>query len=198
VVRDEGLLGRGGRRSTLADRLLELTGTITVGRGTNYNRQVLDKLRVERERGITVKAQTATMLYHEASPGPGQNSGGPYLLNLIDTPGHVDFSYEVSRSLAACQGVLLLVDAVQGVQAQTVANYLLAADRGLAIVPVINKVDLPSADPAATLRQMETALGLDVRHAVQVSAKTGLNVAALLPQIVRVVPPYDVRVPRGL
>lgn len=186
-------MGRVVWHSTLADRLLELTGTITVGRGANYNRQVLDKLRVERERGITVKAQTATMLYHlpSTAAGPG-TPGGPYLLNLIDTPGHVDFSYEVSRSLAACQGVLLLVDAVQGIQAQTVANYLLAADRGLAIVPVVNKVDLPSADPAATLRQMETALGIDVRHAVQVSAKTGLNVAALLPQIVRLVPPYDV------
>ena len=120
--------------STLADRLLELTKTITVGKGANYNRQVLDKLKVERDRGITIKAQTASMLY--------TMDGQEYLLNLIDTPGHVDFSYEVSRSLAACQGALLLVDAVQGIQAQTVANFLLAVSRNLAIVPVINKVVL--------------------------------------------------------
>ena len=175
---------------------------------------MLDKLKVERERGITIKAQTATMLY--------TLDGVQYLLNLIDTPGHVDFSYEVSRSLAACQGALLLVDAVQGIQAQTVANFLLAVSKNLTILPIINKVDLPSADPAGTIRQIETTLGLDASAAVQVrmrdllrgahaqqhpnecaetgwdagcwmlqvSAKTGLNVANILPEIVRHMPPY--------
>jgi translation factor GUF1, mitochondrial len=122
-------------KSTLSDRLLQLTGTVR----QNERAQYLDKLQVERERGITVKAQSATLIYRKGEV--------KYILNLIDTPGHVDFSYEVSRSLSACEGVLLLVDASQGIQAQTLANYLLAKQAGLKIIPVINKIDLPSADP---------------------------------------------------
>lgn len=131
-------------KSTLADRLLELTGTIKKGHGQP---QYLDKLQVERERGITVKAQTATMFFNHSTIGSGNIMGAcsqKFLLNLIDTPGHVDFNYEVSRSLAACQGVLLVVDAAQGVQAQTVANFYLAFEANLAIIPVINKIDQPT------------------------------------------------------
>ncbi|GBF59678.1 translation factor [Trichophyton mentagrophytes] len=163
-------------KSTLSDRLLELTGTIKPGE----NKQVLDKLDVERERGITVKAQTCTMLYNY--------KGEDYLLHLIDTPGHVDFRTEVSRSYASCGGALLLVDASQGVQAQTVANFYLAFAQGLTLVPVINKVDLPSADPDRALEQMKTSFELDVDKAVRVSAKTGLNVQELLPAIVENIP----------
>ncbi|EFE32525.1 uncharacterized protein ARB_00711 [Trichophyton benhamiae CBS 112371] len=163
-------------KSTLSDRLLELTGTIKPGE----NKQVLDKLDVERERGITVKAQTCTMLYNY--------KGEDYLLHLIDTPGHVDFRTEVSRSYASCGGALLLVDASQGVQAQTVANFYLAFAQGLTLVPVINKVDLPSADPDRALEQMRTSFELDVDKAVRVSAKTGLNVQELLPTIVENIP----------
>ena len=129
-------------KSTLSDRLLQLTGTVK----QNERAQYLDKLQVERERGITVKAQTATLIH--------ERGGVKYILNLIDTPGHVDFSYEVSRSLSACEGVLLLVDASQGIQAQTLANYLLAKQFGLTIIPVINKIDLPSADPARVCGQV--------------------------------------------
>ncbi|KAM5429589.1 Translation factor guf1 mitochondrial [Microsporum canis] len=163
-------------KSTLSDRLLELTGTIKPGE----NKQVLDKLDVERERGITVKAQTCTMLYN--------HRGKDYLLHLIDTPGHVDFRTEVSRSYASCGGALLLVDASQGVQAQTVANFYLAFAQGLTLVPVINKVDLPSADPERALEQMKTTFELDVDKAVRVSAKTGLNVQELLPAIIESIP----------
>ncbi|KAM5447307.1 Translation factor guf1 mitochondrial [Microsporum audouinii] len=163
-------------KSTLSDRLLELTGTIKPGE----NKQVLDKLDVERERGITVKAQTCTMLYN--------HRGEDYLLHLIDTPGHVDFRTEVSRSYASCGGALLLVDASQGVQAQTVANFYLAFAQGLTLVPVINKVDLPSADPERALEQMKTTFELDVDKAVRVSAKTGLNVQELLPAIIENIP----------
>ncbi|EEP81251.1 GTP-binding protein LepA [Uncinocarpus reesii 1704] len=163
-------------KSTLSDRLLELTGTIEPG----SNKQVLDKLDVERERGITVKAQTCTMLYN--------HKGDDYLLHLVDTPGHVDFRAEVSRSYASCGGALLLVDASQGVQAQTVANFYLAFAQGLELVPVINKVDLPSADPKRALEQMETTFELDTDKAVLVSAKTGLNVQQLLPTIVEQIP----------
>ncbi|KAF3482659.1 Translation factor GUF1 [Arthroderma uncinatum] len=163
-------------KSTLSDRLLELTGTIKAGE----NKQVLDKLDVERERGITVKAQTCTMLYNY--------EGEDYLLHLIDTPGHVDFRTEVSRSYASCGGALLLVDASQGVQAQTVANFYLAFAQGLTLVPVVNKVDLPSADPDRALEQMRSTFELDVDKAVLVSAKTGRNVQELLPSIIKNIP----------
>jgi elongation factor 4 len=156
--------------------LLELTGTIEPG----GNKQVLDKLDVERERGITVKAQTCSMMYtHE---------GEDYLLHLVDTPGHVDFRAEVSRSYASCGGALLLVDASQGVQAQTVANFYLAFSQGLILVPVVNKVDLPSADAPRALEQMESAFELEPENAVLVSAKTGLNVESILPNVIRQIP----------
>ncbi|PGH08791.1 translation factor GUF1, mitochondrial [Helicocarpus griseus UAMH5409] len=163
-------------KSTLSDRLLELTGTIQPG----ANKQVLDKLDVERERGITVKAQTCTMVYN--------HNGEDYLLHLVDTPGHVDFRAEVSRSYASCGGALLLVDASQGVQAQTVANFYLAFAEGLKLVPIINKVDLPSADPERALDQIANTFELDPDSAVLVSAKTGLNVEQLLPTVVDQIP----------
>lgn len=163
-------------KSTLSDRLLELTGTIEPG----TNKQVLDKLNVERERGITVKAQTCTMIYN--------HNGEDYLLHLVDTPGHVDFRAEVSRSYASCGGALLLVDASQGVQAQTVANFYLAFAQGLELIPVLNKVDLPSAEPERALEQMETSFELDTENAVWVSAKTGINVPLVLPTVVEKIP----------
>lgn len=163
-------------KSTLSDRLLELTGTIEPG----TNKQVLDKLDVERERGITVKAQTCTMIYN--------HKGDDYLLHLVDTPGHVDFRAEVSRSYASCGGALLLVDASQGVQAQTVANFYLAFAQGLELIPVLNKVDLPTAEPERALEQMKESFELDVDSAVGVSAKTGLNVEKLLPTVVEKIP----------
>ncbi|KAL4814705.1 hypothetical protein BDW67DRAFT_176885 [Aspergillus spinulosporus] len=163
-------------KSTLSDRLLELTGTIEPG----MNKQVLDKLDVERERGITVKAQTCTMIYN--------HKGEDYLLHLVDTPGHVDFRAEVSRSYASCGGALLLVDASQGIQAQTVANFYLAFSQGLELIPVINKVDLPSAEPERALEQLEQSFELDTEDAVLVSAKTGLNVEQLLPTVVEKIP----------
>jgi elongation factor 4 len=163
-------------KSTLSDRLLELTGTIATG----GNKQVLDKLDVERERGITVKAQTCSMLYN--------HKGLDYLLHLVDTPGHVDFRAEVSRSYASCGGALLLVDASQGVQAQTVANFYLAFSQGLTLLPLINKIDLESADPARALDQIAASFELDPKTAVLVSAKTGLNVEAILPKAIEVIP----------
>jgi elongation factor 4 len=163
-------------KSTLSDRLLELTGTIQPG----SNKQVLDKLDVERERGITVKAQTCSMIYN--------HNGEDYLLHLVDTPGHVDFRAEVSRSYVSCGGALLLVDASQGVQAQTVANFYLAFAQGLSLIPVINKVDLPHADTQRALEQMKDTFELDPNSAVLVSAKTGLNVQALLPAVIDKVP----------
>ncbi|KAI9099738.1 hypothetical protein DFS34DRAFT_615772 [Phlyctochytrium arcticum] len=164
-------------KSTLADRLLEMTGTITKD---SSNKQVLDKLKVERERGITVKAQTASMFY--------EHKGKRYLLNLIDTPGHVDFSYEVSRSLAACQGTLLLVDACQGIQAQTVANFFLAFEQDLSIIPIINKIDLPGANITTVSKQIESAFDLDTTNILSISAKSGLGVADVLPQVVEQIP----------
>lgn len=163
-------------KSTLSDRLLELTGTIEAG----GKKQFLDKLDVERERGITVKAQTCSMLYNY--------KGEDYLLNLVDTPGHVDFRAEVTRSYASCTGALMLVDASQGVQAQTVANFYLAFSQGLQLVPVINKVDLPAADPPRALEQMRNTFEIDTDHAVLVSAKTGLNVEAILPVVIEKIP----------
>lgn len=163
-------------KSTLSDRLLELTGTIKAG----MNKQVLDKLDVERERGITVKAQTCTMIYN--------HKGEDYLLHLVDTPGHVDFRAEVSRSYASCGGAILLVDASQGVQAQTVANFYLAFAQGLELIPILNKVDLPSSDPERALEQMRSTFEIDTENAVMVSAKTGLNVPAVLPTVVEKIP----------
>lgn len=163
-------------KSTLSDRLLELTGTIEPG----GKKQILDKLDVERERGITVKAQTCSMIYNY--------KGEDYLLHLVDTPGHVDFRAEVSRSYASCGGALLLVDASQGVQAQTVSNFYLAFAQGLELVPVLNKIDLPSADTQRTIGQLRDSFEIDGSNAVMVSAKTGLNVEKVLPTIVDNVP----------
>ena len=164
--------------STLADRLLECAGTIS---STRDNKQVLDKLKVERERGITVKAQTASMFV--------RRDGDLYMLNLIDTPGHVDFSYEVSRSMSACQGALLVVDAMQGIQAQTMANFHMAQSRNLTVIPVVNKVDLPDAQPDRVLEEVRDLLDCDTTHAARVSAKTGLNVASLIDIIIDNIPP---------
>ncbi|KAI1104365.1 GTP-binding protein lepa [Jackrogersella minutella] len=164
-------------KSTLSDRLLELTGTIS---SSSSNRQILDTLEVERERGITVKAQTCTMIYN--------HNGVDYLLHLVDTPGHVDFRAEVTRSYASCGGALLLVDASQGVQAQTVANFYLAFAEGLRILPVVNKIDMSHADVPRTLEQLESTFELDSSEAIGVSAKTGLHVEELLPAIVEKMP----------
>jgi len=158
-------------KSTLSDRLMELTGAVPKHRS---QAQLLDNLAVERERGITIKAQTVSLLHRDPS------SGELYLLNLIDTPGHVDFSYEVSRSIAACQGAILLVDATKGVQAQTVANFFLAFEQELAIVPTLNKVDLDHADIAGSLAQMRDAFDVQTDDALLISAKTGDGCAALL------------------
>ncbi|KAJ4415328.1 Translation factor guf1 mitochondrial [Neurospora sp. IMI 360204] len=166
-------------KSTLSDRLLEHTGTITAGDG---NKQVLDKLDVERERGITVKAQTCTMIYKNPKDGLD------YLLHLVDTPGHVDFRAEVTRSYSSCSGALLLVDASQGVQAQTVANFYLAFAQGLSLVPVVNKIDMASADVPRVLEQLETVFELDTSTAVKVSAKTGQGVGEILPAVISNVP----------
>ncbi|KAK4110140.1 GTP-binding protein lepa [Canariomyces notabilis] len=169
-------------KSTLSDRLLEHTGTISP---SDANKQILDKLDVERERGITVKAQTCTMIYH--SPSQKQD----YLLHLVDTPGHVDFRAEVTRSYASCGGALLLVDATQGVQAQTVANFYLAFAQGLALVPVVNKIDLPTADVDRALGQLESVFELDTSAAVKVSAKTGQGVGEILPRVIERIPPPE-------
>ncbi|XP_026872628.2 translation factor Guf1, mitochondrial isoform X1 [Electrophorus electricus] len=170
-------------KSTLADRLLEMTGAIAK---TERNKQVLDKLQVERERGITVKAQTASLFY--------QHRGQTYLLNLIDTPGHVDFSYEVSRSLSACQGVLLIVDANQGIQAQTVANFYLAFEAQLTIIPVINKIDLKNADPDRVEKQIEKIFDIPKEECVRISAKFGTNVDQVLQEVVKRIPPPTAKV----
>ncbi|MFM8516304.1 MAG: translation elongation factor 4, partial [Nevskiaceae bacterium] len=165
-------------KSTLADRLIQLCGGLEA---REMQSQVLDSMALERERGITIKAQSVT-LYYTA------RDGQRYQLNLIDTPGHVDFSYEVSRSLAACDGALLVVDASQGVEAQSVANCYTAIEQGLEVLPVINKIDLPSADPPKVIREIEEIIGIEAQDAVRVSAKTGENVPELLEEIVKRIP----------
>jgi GTP-binding protein LepA len=166
-------------KSTLADRIMELTGLIA---DRDKKDQYLDRMELEQERGITIKSQTVRIPY--TSP-----SGKKYILNLIDTPGHVDFSYEVSRSLAACDGALLVVDATQGVQAQTLANVYLALDHDLDVLPVLNKIDLPSAHPEEVCQEIEEAIGLDCSNPVMVSAKTGAGVPELLERLLREIPP---------
>ena len=166
-------------KSTLADRLIQLCGGLDAREMQN---QVLDSMALERERGITIKAQSVTLHYNA-------RDGQRYQLNLIDTPGHVDFSYEVSRSLAACDGALLVVDASQGVEAQSVANCYTAIEQGLEVLPVINKIDLPSADPPKVMREIEEIIGIAAQDAVRVSAKTGENVDELLEEIVKRIPP---------
>ncbi len=168
-------------KSTLADRILELTGAVT---GRDMTDQVLDSMDIERERGITIKAQTARISYRVAG-------GQLYQLNLIDTPGHVDFSYEVSRSLAACEGALLVVDATQGVEAQTIANAYLAVEQDLTIIPVINKIDLPSSDPERVKDELSSVLGIDPDEVLEVSAKEGVGILELLEAIVWRIPPPD-------
>jgi GTP-binding protein LepA len=166
-------------KSTLADRLLQVTGAVTQ---REMREQYLDKMDIERERGITIKAQTAAL------PWKGKD-GQDYVLNLIDTPGHVDFGYEVSRALAACEGVLLVVDAAQGVEAQTLANVYLAIENNLEIIPVVNKIDLPSADPETVLRQLDENVGIDISEAQLVSAKSGLGIDGLMDAILKLIPP---------
>lgn len=164
-------------KSTLSDRLLEVTGTLST---RHKHEQFLDKLQVERERGITVKAQTASMLYNY--------KGETYLLNLIDTPGHVDFNYEVSRSLYACQGAILLVDAVQGVQAQTMANFYLAFEQDLTVVPVINKVDMTNADPERVIKEMEQLFDFKKEEIIKASGKAGIGIEEILQSIIERIP----------
>ncbi len=168
-------------KSTLADRLIQATGGLT-DREMTGNAQVLDNMDIERERGITIKAQTVRLEWKA-------RDGRTYELNLMDTPGHVDFAYEVSRSLAACEGALLVVDAAQGVEAQTLANVYQSIEHDHEIVPVINKIDLPAADPEGVRQEIEEIIGLDASHAVLASAKTGIGIEEVLQAIVDVIPP---------
>jgi GTP-binding protein LepA len=166
-------------KSTLADRFIQMCGGLEA---REMAEQVLDSMDLERERGITIKAQTAALQYRA-------RNGDTYLLNLIDTPGHVDFSYEVSRSLAACEGAILVVDASQGVEAQTVANCYTATEQGVEVIPVLNKIDLPSADPAKAIQEIEDVIGIDAKDAIRVSAKTGENVQDILEAVIARIPP---------
>ena len=166
-------------KSTLADRLIQICGGLS---NREMAEQVLDSMDLERERGITIKAQSVSLNYTA-------QDGQIYQLNFIDTPGHVDFSYEVSRSLAACEGALLVVDAAQGVEAQSVANCYTAIDQGLEVLPVLNKVDLPSAEPDRVAEEIGDIIGLDASDSIRISAKTGLGVPALLEQLIHKIPP---------
>ncbi|MEE0766457.1 MAG: GTP-binding protein, partial [Christensenellales bacterium] len=166
-------------KSTLADRMMELTDTVAL---RDMEDQLLDTMEIERERGITIKATAVRMFYTHTD-------GQTYMFNLIDTPGHVDFTYEVSRALAACEGAVLVVDATQGIEAQTLANVYLALDNNLEIVPVINKIDLPSAQPDFVVKEIEDVIGLPAEDAPRISAKSGQNVEQVLGQIVELIPP---------
>src|SRR6185437_6404965 len=166
-------------KSTLADRFIQRCGGLS---DREMEAQVLDTMDLERERGITIKAQTAALVYHA-------RSGEAYQLNLIDTPGHVDFAYEVSRSLAACEGALLVVDASQGVEAQTVANCYTAIEQGVAVIPVLNKIDLPVAEPQRVAEEIEDIIGIDASDAILVSAKTGEGVDDVLEAVIARIPP---------
>ncbi len=168
-------------KSTLADRFIQHCGGLSE---REMQAQVLDSMDIERERGITIKAQSVTLYYNS-------KNGHTYQLNFIDTPGHVDFSYEVSRSLASCEGALLVVDAAQGVEAQSVANCYTALDQGLEVLPVLNKMDLPQAEPERVIQEIEDVIGIDADHAVHVSAKSGLGVDELLEQLVEIIPPPE-------
>src|ERR1700742_371898 len=165
-------------KSTLSDRLIQFTGGLTAREMTE---QVLDNMEIERERGITIKAQTVRLNYKA-------KDGVTYVLNLMDTPGHVDFAYEVSRCLAACEGALLVVDASQGVEAQTLANVYQAIDAGLDIVPVLNKIDLPAAEPERVKQQIEDVIGIDASDAIPISAKTGVGIDLVLEAVVARLP----------
>lgn len=172
-------------KSTLSDRLIEITGTLSL---REMKEQSLDTMDLERERGITIKLQPVRMNYlYQGNDKKFQ--GQKFILNLIDTPGHVDFAYEVSRSLAACEGAVLVVDASQGIQAQTLANLYAAMEQNLVIIPVLNKIDLPNADVASRSQEIKNVLGYDANQILKVSAKTGEGVKDLLDKIVELVPP---------